>query len=137
LAPDNHHDTSPLDNRYNCIAHAASAQNRWWWPDKDGFGYWPSGVPRNVTIDAFILSYGTLGYEVCDDASVEDGYEKIALYALNNTPTHAARLLSNGKWTSKLGKLEDIEHDTASTIEGPAYGTAVLFMRRKIEHSSG
>ncbi len=70
-----------------------------------------------------------LGYEECEDGSHEPGFEKIALYAKDAEPTHAARQLPDGRWTSKLGKLEDIAH----SLEGLAeclYGEIVLFMKR-------
>jgi hypothetical protein len=45
------------------------------------------------------------------------------------SPTHAARQLDNGRWTSKLGELEDIEHSLRD-LEGAAYGTVVQVMKR-------
>lgn len=133
LIAGNHKDTSPLDNRYNCIAYAADVDSKWWWPDAMNRGYWPPNVTRKETLDAFIEAYGTNGYVVCSDDSVEQGFEKVAIYAKGpqqDQPTHAARQLPNGKWTSKLGKAEDIEHDTPAGVEGPGYGRAVIFMKR-------
>jgi len=46
--------------------------------------------------------------------------------------THAARQLPDGKWTSKLGQLEDITHGTTDVIEGGDYGEVVQFMKRPI-----
>ena len=123
--------TSPRTYSYNCIAWAAMDQDNWWWPDEDGCYYWPDEAPREETIEAFIQAYGLSGYEVCDDAQLEAGFEKIALYALNNRPKHAARQLNNGNWTSKLGQLEDIEH-TLDGLVGNAYGAVVQFMRRPV-----
>jgi hypothetical protein len=37
----------------------------------------------------------------------------------------------NGKWTSKLGNEEDIEHDTPESVAGGLYGDVVLIMKRK------
>ena len=37
-----------------------------------------------------------------------DGGRKINRIDTNGKPTHAARQLSSGLWTSKLGKLQDI-----------------------------
>lgn len=47
----------------------------------------------------------------------------------NGTPTHAARQLENGKWTSKLGQLEDIEHELDGLV-GDKYGIVVTILRR-------
>lgn len=77
------------------------------------------------------MAYGTLGYVECADGELEAGFEKVAIYAdAQFTPTHASRQLADGRWTSKLGKLEDIEHDTIDNVNCPTYGTAVRFMKR-------
>jgi hypothetical protein len=60
--------------------------------------------------------------------------EKIAIYALNNLPTHTARQLVTGEWTSKLGEDYDISH-TVSCMDGPEYGTAVVYMQRPRQHN--
>jgi hypothetical protein len=55
--------------------------------------------------------FTALGYAVCEGEAAESGYERIALFALaDGKPTHAARQLPTGRWTSKLGIAEDIEH---------------------------
>ncbi len=105
-------ETSPQTIDYNCIAWAAEDVSQWWWPDKMLNGYWPEEVAREETLDAFIAVCGLLGYQVCDDSKLEVGYRKIAIYIdANGKPTHAARQLDNGNWTSKLGPSFDIEHD--------------------------
>ena len=57
------------------------------------------------------------GYHECDNADFEDGYEKVAIYADATGPSHMARSLPNGKWTSKIMKMEDIEHATLAALE--------------------
>lgn len=124
--------TSPEDISYNCIAWAVGDNARQWWPDAFGIGYWPPGIPRLETVDAFMMAYQTLGYEVCANGDLEEGYQKIAIFATgNNNPTHAARQLYSGKWTSKCGDLEDIEHELDGLV-GDSYGTVVCYMRRPI-----
>src|SRR6266849_7324533 len=132
--------TSPVKNSYNCIAWAATGSDSdWWWPIPLGFwppvSYWPPGVPREVTIAAFLQAFGTVGYVQCKDGKLEAGFEKIALYANRMpwgeiVPTHAARQLPDGKWTSKLGTLEDIEHKKPADVNGPIYGGVVHYMQR-------
>ena len=57
---------------------------------------------------------------------------KIAIYAHDDgQPTHAARQLPDGRWTSKMGHLEDIEHRVVDDVNGPQYGSPVRFMRRR------
>jgi hypothetical protein len=123
--------TSPVSPRYNCVSWAAEVVADWWWPDEDGVGTWPAGVPREETLAAFILAFRTLGYEPCTTAEPESGYQKVALYALGGSPTHAARQLPSGRWTSKLGPQEDIEHELGA-LEGPLYGTVVQVLKRPI-----
>lgn len=106
---------------------------KWWWPStgRTSRSYWPSGVRKEVTLAAFIEAFQVLAYDTCDDGSLEPGYQKIAIFAdVSGKPTHAARQLSDGSWTSKLGELEDIVHVAVEDVNGPAYGAPVQFMRR-------
>ncbi len=121
--------TSPQTPSYNCIAWAAGDSKRWWWPDSFYTEFWPNTIPREDTVDAFIAMFTELKYVICDNDLLENGFEKVAIYANRNTVTHAARQLSNGKWTSKLGRSHDIEH-TLAGLNGPTYGTVVQIMKR-------
>lgn len=123
--------TSSPDPVYNCIAWAAGFTDAWWWPDPGGYDYWPPGVPRAETLDAFIKAFETLGFVSCADADPEPGWEKVAIYTSNGFPTHAARLLANTRWTSKLGPEDDIEHELED-LEGPLYGTVAQGLRRPV-----
>lgn len=87
-----------------------------------GVCYWPSDVPREISVDAFDQMLRQQGFAPCANRTVEIGLEKVVLYTLAGTPTHLARQLSKGKWSSKLGQAEDIEH-TNNALEGPEYGT--------------
>jgi hypothetical protein len=122
---------SPRDHRYNCIAFAAGDTHSWWWPDAAEEDFWLAGVARLETVEAFRDAFATLGYVVCNDDQHEPGYEKIALFALAGVPKHAARQLPGGRWTSKLGTREDIEH-ALHDLTGMLYGSVVLVMRRPI-----
>ena len=119
---------SPWDYSYNCIAFAAGKTNRWWWPSQDGF--WPPGIPREATVDAFLKLFRSLGYESCDDGVFEEGFEKVAIYTKDSEVTHAARQLPNGCWASKIGRNIDVEHDTLKVLEGGYYGKAVRYLKR-------
>jgi hypothetical protein len=59
-----------------------------------------------------------VGFAVCADGALEDGIEKIGIYADGPEYMHAARHLETGKWTSKMGPDERIEHDTPEDIAG-------------------
>ena len=66
--------TSPPDPSYNCIAWAAGFTDAWWWPDPDGFDYWPPGLPRERTLAAFTQALATVGFSPCADAALESGW---------------------------------------------------------------
>lgn len=128
--------TSPEESGYNCIAHAADKNDSWWWPVGPG-AYWP--IERgDETLDAFVLAYQTAGYARCERQSrnLEPGIEKVAIYVDGEgVPTHAARQLPDGSWTSKLGEWEDIQHRTLEAMEdkdglGLGYGRVALILRR-------
>ncbi len=129
--------TSPETPNYNCIAWSAGDNESWWWPDSQEIYYWPPEVERKETIDAFIKVYEILGYEVCKDGELEEGFDKIAIYINEkDKPTHAARQLNSGAWTSKLGISEDITHFTLDDLMGSIYGSVAVFMKRLKNHSS-
>jgi hypothetical protein len=162
----------PQIGAYNCIAWAAQDPSinkpqtcRFWWPEGTNV-YWPSWIadPEN-TVACFIRTFSFLGYTLCDNSRLEFGYDKVALYAIHTTkrpinppsrwqdltdwmPTHMARQLIDGTWTSKLGGSEDVNHFTLDAIEcyGPPprhpifqtynpiwkneYGCPVVYMKR-------
>ncbi|MBU4421077.1 MAG: hypothetical protein KKH84_08760 [Proteobacteria bacterium] len=122
--------TSPATVDYNCIAWAADDTESVWWPDRLYIGYWPAGIPRAETLEGFIEAFATLGFTQCDAAEYEKGFEKVAIYVdTSGKPTHAARQLSSGLWTSKLGNLQDIEHDIDG-VSGDLYGSVAVIMKR-------
>ena len=132
LAADGYLITSPESNAYNCIAWAAGDANDWWWPDSRRLRYWPDDVPRNESLEAFVEMFARLGYSVCPSAQSEVGYEKAAIYCLNGLPQHAARQISSGLWTSKLGNAVDIQYSLHG-LEDSLYGAATVFLRRPLE----
>ncbi len=122
--------TSPRSDLYNCVAWAAGDRGRWWWPDLNGKRFWPAGVPRSETVEAFVGAFASLGYVACGGSELEPDCEKIAFFAdADGLPLHAARQLADGQWTSKVGELEDIIH-TLRDLEGTEYGTVVQIMKR-------
>ena len=121
--------TSPESKKYNCIAWAADDHSKWWWPHPF-YGYWPPGAPVEETLDAFIQAFSVLGYKVCNDSTLEPGVEKVAIFAKKDgTPTHGARQLPSGKWTSKLGNSFDIQHELEA-LEAGEYGAVAVIMSR-------
>jgi hypothetical protein len=129
--------TSPATNAYNCIAWAAGTDGQWW--DPNDLYYWPPGVPREITIDSVVRVYEGLGFAICIGGELEAGFDKVAIFAKQvsgRVPTHAARQLDSGAWTSKLGPCEDISHTSADAVTGPSYGEVLYFMSRPKKQAS-
>ena len=115
---------------------------QFWDPDAAALGlpgyYWPPRVPRDWKVDTLKQIFALHGYSVCADLNLEDGYEKVAFYFNDQEDeiSHVSRQLSNGRWISKLGLDEDIEHNTLEALESdprrfpPAYGRIIQIMRR-------
>lgn len=123
--------TSVATTGYNCIAWTYGRDDVWCQPDPTGTYFWPVTNADN-TLDAFIELFQSIGYDRCDNDSLEPGFQKIAIYTLGGRPQHAARQLPSGAWTSKLGSDIDIEHATLDCLNGPSYGKAEVIMERPI-----
>lgn len=129
LTEDNHDLTSEPDVGYNCIAWAARDTKYWWEPGV----FWPTEVSRDdYGIAVLENAFKALGFVECPEGTLEVGFEKVALYGSSFMYTHAARQLPDGNWTSKLGKAEDIRHDSPNDVAGGIYGEVVEFMKRSI-----
>lgn len=129
LNTDNHRVTSPATTDYNCVAWAAEDSKRWWQP---GVFWLPADWPGDdYGLGALESVFRLLGYADCGrDAGLQPGFQKVAMYGFGFLYTHAARQLPSGKWTSKLGRSQDIEHDTPDDVAGGVYGEVVQIMRR-------
>jgi hypothetical protein len=120
LAAEGFTQTSPADAKYNCIAWAAGRTDEWWWPTPAGAFSWPEGLPRSETLDSFLRLFRSLGYAECPDGNLDPGFEKVALFVAAGKPSHAARQLPDGRWTSKLGKwLDSWGAKTARAFHNP------------------
>ena len=126
LAKSGYKITSNETDAYNCIAWGFSDDSVWC----DPWRYWPDSVKREWSINRLIEVFETRGFEVCEDGDPEDGFEKVAIYAVDEEPKHAARQLPNNKWTSKLGEWIDIEHELEG-LEGNEYGRITTYLRRR------
>jgi hypothetical protein len=133
--------TSPNTDRYNCVAWVVRDKEKWWEPALDG-AFWPRVVAdADLDVDddlhEYTYMFGSLGFEECGDGALEDGVEKIALYAketdIGASFDHVAFQTSDGKWSSKLGKLNDIRHANPTSVSGDGfqeYAPVALFMKR-------
>lgn len=92
----------------------------------------PTGptASREDTLPAFLAAFALLGYTSTSDSTLEPNVGKVALYARSGSPTHAARQLPTGRWTSKLGQAEDIEHELLALV-GSLYGDVAVILARR------
>lgn len=118
--------TSPATERYNCVAWATGDDEKWWWPEEPYF--WPEGAPFESSVSAFVIVFGLVGYESCESSDLEPGWLKVAIFAKEFGPTHIARQLPSGAWSSKLGSYVDIEHPL-ETLVGSLYGNVAQVLR--------
>jgi hypothetical protein len=81
-------------------------------------------------VTALMAIFRLEGFKKCESPAPEDGFEKIVLYAKYGIWRHAARQLPSGKWASKLGEDEDIEHDDPECLCGNSYGDVYCYMKR-------
>ena len=131
--------TSDADRAYNCIAWALGETDRWWSPSLQSCDYWPTQLPRGDSVENVVAAFALAGFERCDDPELEPSVEKIALFADEDRFTHVARQLASGRWTSKIGRNCDIEHELEALRSWPdtwpryrsyRYGEVAGFMRR-------
>jgi hypothetical protein len=122
---------SPATDTYNCVAFAVGDFQNWWWPRK-GYGiYWPPGFPLDDFVATLVSIFELHGYSVCNNSDHESGYEKLVIFSHLGRFKHAARQLKSGRWASKLGEEQDIEHERAEHVENADYGTAETFLKRR------
>jgi hypothetical protein len=131
LTTTNHRITSDPTPEYNCIAWAAGDTEHWWQPGV----YWPASVEgEGYGIATLVQLFQSLNFVDCQKRSdFESGFEKVALYGAGIFYTHAAKQAASGKWSSKLGRDVDIEHDTPEDVAGGVYGEVLAIMKRPIE----
>jgi hypothetical protein len=135
LTEENARTTSEFCWFYNCLGFAVGDEENWWWPLKEEGIYWPKETPFiNTTPNILKMLNEKFNYFECNSGEFEKGYEKIAIYGIEGgyTPKHYAIQSSIGKWKSKLGELEDIEHDTLEALNGFFYGVPIAFAKRKL-----
>ena len=132
LTPHNYRVTSPEALDYNCVAWAAEDTEHWWQPGV----YWAKDLSQDeFGTGALEQAFLALGYQSGSmDDGLEPGFQKVALYGSALMYTHASRQLPTGKWTSKLGSGEDIEHDTPDDVAGGIYGEVVEIMKKTLPH---
>jgi hypothetical protein len=128
-------------NAYNCVAFALGEENSIAdmliyskWVDLSACGLDNANLTHTAEAYASLFNH-FYHFERCLSADREAGYTKIALFEGYDEDDelnflHVAIQLENGKWKSKLGNYEDIEHDSLEVLSGKLYGHPSIFMKR-------
>jgi hypothetical protein len=120
---------APASVTYNCIGWSVGNNSTW---------VWPTDSTRKAQLVDFDTLYRSYGFYRARGISFKrrPGYEKILLYAIRREdgsikPTHAARQMPDGSWSSKLGSLPLIRHLHPNDVSGPTYGQPfAIYIRR-------
>ena len=124
----------PPSGLYNCIAYAAGDTSQWW--DHTPRRYWPSYATRSERIESLQEVFVGLGFEECDDGTIQSGYQKIVLYEDQGAWEHASIQMPNGAWRSKMGEGPVIEHLNPESLSGGTYGSPMIYLSRPIDQAS-
>ncbi len=116
---------------YNCVMWALHIDHIW----KD-FGYSDDGyLNPDQTTTPYINFYKENGFVICENALLEDGFEKICIFSNRGNFSHVSRQLADGRWASKMGNYEDIEHSAVTDVGGVGYGNPEFYMKRPFQKS--
>ena len=131
----NYSKTSEATARYNCLAFANDHDRKWWQAGLfGGRYYWPPN--KNDTLDGWVKIFTDQGYVLTKNRGVEPGFEKVAIYVDQKDVDQMHVAKSDGRsWKSKLGRYQDIEHDSLSLLEGDVeweYGIVERVLKRPI-----
>ena len=120
---------SPETYQYNCIAFAMGMQDRWVDNADIPWHWWPP-VHKGGKDTDLIEAFKYFGFEVCDmDDSLDEKYDKVALYHNGDEWTHAARVVDEGIYHSKFGSSFDGFHSRGDVLQAQ-YGDPFIIMRR-------
>jgi hypothetical protein len=127
-------DTSEDTPVYNCLAWALGINWTRYEPEPKCAGYyWFPGLPRKWDEATITTLFERHGYALADNYDLENGYEKVVFYVAEDGELwHFARQLVSGKWTSKLGDLNDIEHDNLELLTDSDYGNPTIVLKRPL-----
>jgi hypothetical protein len=130
LQPGNWEQRSHANARYTCMAFANGDKRHIW--EAGVYGgrfYWPPDIRQDNTVEAWEQVFLNQGYERTENREVEVGFEKAAIYVLDDFASHVA-ISDDYTWLSKIGKGQDISHSSLDLLEGDEYGIVDRILKR-------
>jgi len=116
---------------FNCIAFVLDVYDNWYGSSTE---FWPyKTMSRSPKLENYIKYFSTFGYNICNNDSFENEFDKIAIYIdSDGNVTHASKQFQN-MWRSKLGESNIIEHklEWLSGYDFDNYGDIGAIMKRK------
>lgn len=127
--------TSPATAIYNCIAWAMGLNDRWVDPAINSPGHWWPPIPeRDCNPNSLVKAFEYMGFIQCSNGNIETGFDKVALYKREANWTHAARILMDNEYHSKMGGAWNIHHSSGNVFKDSIYGEVYTYMRRPIAY---
>ena len=126
-------DPTPI---YNCIGFAMGMKDVWvalGHPSKLPWCWWPPTAPPDENPESLVRAFEYMGFTRCPSNLIEKGFDKVALYEKNGKWTHAAKILEDNLYHSKMGEAWDIVHRSGDVFHDDDYGDVFAFMRRPIK----
>ena len=129
--------TSKKNLDYNCIAWAMRLSDRWVDTQQTAGHWWPGEItPQSETQQGLKDAFKALKFVETTNPKPEKGYDKVALYynPYTNCWSHAARVIEEHLYHSKVGGLWDIHHSDGNVMhinnDFRTYGFVYGFMKR-------
>ena len=89
-------------------------------------------MPCDEHNESLMALFEYFGFKQCDDSSFEKDYDKVALYADAEGWTHAAKVIGDNVFHSKMGTAWDIQHSGGNVFAETEYGEIFAYMKRPI-----
>lgn len=126
-------DPTPI---YNCIGFAMGMNDIWValaHPRNIPWVWWPPTAPTDRNPGSLVNAFEYMGFTQCSTGFMEEDFDKVALYAKNGIWTHAAKIVENNLYHSKMGEAWDIVHSAGDVFHNDSYGDVFAFMKRPIK----
>jgi hypothetical protein len=114
---------------FNCVAYVLDVYTDWYGSTTK---FWHNDNDRVPSLENYIKYFETYSYELCEDDSYEEEFNKIAIYINKKSRfTHVARQYEK-KWQSKIGPSYIIEHELEwlTGYDADNYGEIGAILRR-------